>query len=62
MESKLEKKVVLTLKLNETETAWLKGIMQNPMWVDHPDKEAPEDKKHRELFWAALGGNKPTLR
>jgi len=47
-----------TLILNEEEVAWLKGIIQNPMWVDHPDDEDPKDKRMREAFWNALGGNK----
>ncbi len=51
------KTVSTTLILNEEEATWLKNIMQNPLWVDDPSKEEPNDKRLRHIFWDALGGN-----
>lgn len=49
--------LIKTLVLDEEEVSWLKGIMQNPMFVDHPNKEDPRDRKYRAIFWKALGGD-----
>jgi len=48
------KSTVVTIVLNEEEVAWLKGIMQNPLWVDHPDDEDLRDSRMRRTFWEAL--------
>ncbi len=45
---------VQTLVLSDAEANWLKGTMQNPLWVDHPDKEEPFDKTMRESFFNAV--------
>ena len=52
MKTKVEKQIVLTL--NEEEARWLKGILQNPLWVDSPDEEDPYDRAMRGKYWDAL--------
>ena len=56
MKANIETQVQTTLVLSEEEARWLKGLVQNPLWVDHPDDENPKDKKIREAFWNALDG------
>ena len=58
MKANIETKVQTTLVLNEEEAWWLKVLVQNPLWVDHPDDENPTDRKMRETFWKALDGIK----
>ena len=57
MKTKIETTKVTTLTLTEDEVRWLKGIVQNPMWVDDPADEDHRDKKMRKIFWEALGGS-----
>lgn len=47
-----------TLMLNQEETAWLKGLMQNPISCE-PHEESKEEKEMRLSFWSALGGSLP---
>ena len=56
MKANIETQVQTTLVLNEEEARWLKGLVQNPLWVDHPDDENPTEKRIRESFWNALDG------
>ncbi len=53
---KTKQTVIVTLTLNEDEARWLKGIMQNPLFVEdgNPEKENPVDRKYRQIFWDAL--------
>ena len=44
--------VILTL--TPVEASWIKAVMQNPVWTDHPDKEDSFDKEMREKLFNAL--------
>lgn len=46
-----EVRTVLTL--DESERIWLKGVMQNPLFDETPEKEDPYDKQMREEFFKA---------
>lgn len=53
------KSEVVTVKeyqitLSSVEASWLKAVMQNPLWADHPDKEDSFDKEMREKLFNAL--------
>lgn len=41
----------ITLELDEYAAAWLKSMVQNPMWGHAED---PQDREMREAFWNAL--------
>lgn len=56
IKSETKTETTTTLVLNEEQVTWLKGIMQNPMFVDNPAHECEDDKTHRIAFWQALGG------
>ena len=43
-----------TITLTREEEHWLKAIMQNPIFVDHPDKEEEIDKVNRCKFFDSL--------
>lgn len=43
-----------TLFLTREEALWLKGILQNPLWVQDPADEAEHDRTHRASLWGAL--------
>ena len=50
VESVVEKKVTVTLVLNEAAATWLKAYVQNPICED----ESERDSTMRHLFWDAL--------
>ena len=52
MESKTTKYLELTL--SETEAKWLKGIMQNPLFVENLDDESSIDTEMRYRFWKTV--------
>lgn len=54
MKSEVVTMRVQTLILTDAEANWLKGTMQNPLWVDHPDQEQPFDKQMRKSFFDAV--------
>jgi hypothetical protein len=54
MKIKNQTTMKITLKLEEHEALWLKGIMQNPLHGENPEEESRKDKKMRTLFWNAL--------
>jgi hypothetical protein len=56
MQTNVETTKTTTLVLNERETEWLKGLMQNPIGVRFPQDEPEQDKEMRHVFWEALGG------
>jgi len=58
MESKRTevKMVTIDLKLLGEEADWLKGLMQNPLYGEHPNDESKLNKEMRLRFWKALGG------
>jgi len=58
VESELIQSTKVVLRLDEEETKWLKGIMQNPIRLSpcNPEAEAESTKQMRYRFWKALGG------
>ncbi len=55
MESEIEKTTVVTLKLNEDEALWLRGLVQNPILAyEDPADEPEEETDMRGRFFEAL--------
>ncbi len=57
MKVKTNRNIHYTLILDEDETIWLKGLMQNPLScsIDQENpSEDPKDKEMRQIFWGAL--------
>jgi len=53
MESHIENRIKLVLELDETEVAWLQGLMQNPLCPQDQEEKA-SDREMRNKFWEAL--------
>ena len=51
----------ITLELDEFAAAWLKGVVQNPMW-SALDEEPPQDREMRKAFWDALNPTPPLAK
>lgn len=49
-----ERKTTLTLILNEKEIAWLRSVMQNPIFVDDSKDESKTNAEMRNRFWNAI--------
>lgn len=47
-----EDEIKVVLELDEEETTWLRGIVENSL--GEPSEETDEDKKMRLKFWDAL--------
>lgn len=45
----------IKLELTETTAAWLKGMMQNPLYCS-PENEPEEDSRARKEIWEGLQG------
>jgi hypothetical protein len=58
MESDITTKTTTILKLNELETSYLKGLVQNPMCIN-PQDEGDFERNMRQSFWNALSGIEP---
>jgi hypothetical protein len=54
MKAIIEKAVTITLVLEMDEAIWLKNVMQNPLYVCHPDNEDKEDYEMRQKFFNAI--------
>lgn len=54
MKSEKTETIQYTLVLNQAERDWLKGIVQNPLFVDNPADEDPQDIEMLRVFWDAL--------
>lgn len=55
MESEIENTTVVTLRLQEDEALWLRGLVQNPIYAyEKPEDEPEEDMKMRGRFFEAL--------
>lgn len=50
---------IVTLTLNEQESMWLRGVMQNPLHDIVPGEEHQFDKQMRKKFFEALSQNEP---
>ena len=57
LEGKVEQKVITHLKLNDEETKWLRGFIQNPL----TDNEPPSDAKMRCDLWEILNRTEHNL-
>ena len=55
MKSNIKNEITVELKLNNEERIWLKHLMQNPLYANHPDNEEQEDKDMRFKFFEAMG-------
>lgn len=44
---------VIVLELTEDEAHWLHGVMQNPLWGEHPDNDTEYDRAMRRKFFDA---------
>jgi len=51
---KTEIKTTYTLTLGEDEAKWLRGLVQNPIYVENPEDEPDMDAEMRHRFWLAL--------
>ena len=49
---KIEVRYVLIL--DEDEAKWLRGLVQNPIYVENPEDESDMDTEMRHRFWLAL--------
>ena len=58
MESNITTKVTVTLKLNEIEASYLKGLVQHPMCIN-PQDEGEYERNMRQSFWNALSSVEP---
>ena len=58
MESNITTKTITTLKLNEIEASYLKGLVQTPIGIC-PDDEGEFERNMRQSFWDALSGVEP---
>ena len=58
MESESTTKTTITLKLNELEASYLKGLVQNPIGVC-PEDEGDFERNMRKSFWDALSSVNP---
>ena len=58
MESESTTKTTITLKLNELEASYLKGLVQNPICQD-PQNEGEFEQNMRQSFWNALSSVNP---
>ena len=54
MEVKKEEVISITLTLDGKEAAWLKAVMQNPLYDCTPDEEDGNDSEMRYKLWNAL--------
>jgi len=54
MESKKTTETKIILRMSECEAEWLKGVMQNPLFVEHPGDEDLNDNAMRLQLWEAL--------
>jgi len=51
---KEQAEIQYSLRLTAAEASWLKGIMQNPFWGQHPTEEAEEDRENRHALFDTL--------
>ena len=54
MKSTTKTITITTLELDQDEAAWLKSIMQNPLFAELPEDEDPRHQKMREKMWNAM--------
>ena len=54
MKANIKKTTTYNLELTEAEAAWLRGVMQNPLYDVDTEEEHPHDAEFRESFYNAL--------
>jgi hypothetical protein len=51
---KKRREIGITIIMDESEAKWLKGIMQNPLYLISTEDKDKQDKKMRKMFWDIL--------
>ena len=54
MKTTKQENTIYTIELNDSEAKWLRSVMQNPLYCEHPNDEEPTQRKNRLSLFVAL--------